>query len=65
MLTNATDLDITKSWSQQPQGWTYQMSIRVPAGEVPPGGFPVCILLHGNGGNGAGTPLRSYFEELA
>ena len=55
VLTDATDLDITKSWSQQPQGWTYQMSIRVPNGEVPPGGFPVCILLHGNGGNGQGT----------
>ena len=55
VLTNATNLGITKSWSQQPQGWTYQMSIRVPAGEVPLGGFPICILLHGNGGNGPGT----------
>ena len=55
VLTNTTDLDITKAWSQQPQGWTYEVSVRVPDGDVPPGGFPVCILLHGNGGNGAGT----------
>jgi poly(3-hydroxybutyrate) depolymerase len=30
------------------------MNISVPVGIVPPNGFPVCILLHGNGGNGAG-----------
>ncbi len=30
------------------------MFINVPTGAVPTGGFPVCILLHGNGGNGQG-----------
>jgi hypothetical protein len=30
------------------------MNIFVPTGTVPQGGFPVCILLHGNGGNGPG-----------
>jgi len=53
-LTNATEIAITKSWSQEPGGWTYPMSILVPTGEAPTGGFPVCILLHGNGGNGTG-----------
>ena len=48
-----TPIDITLSWSQQPQGWTYPMQIRVPDEKPPAGGWPVCILLHGAGGNGA------------
>ncbi len=59
VLTNGTDLDVTRSWYQQPQGWTYEMSIRVPTGEVPSGGFPVCILLHGGGGN-AGQTINEF-----
>jgi poly(3-hydroxybutyrate) depolymerase len=53
-LESATNINITKSWSQEPSGYSYPMNINVPAGIVPPNGFPVCILLHGNGGNGAG-----------
>ena len=53
-LTDATVISITKTWSQEPGGWTYPMSISVPTGDVPDGGFPVCIMLHGNGGNGGG-----------
>lgn len=53
-LTNSSSITITKTWSQQPDGYTYPMAIRVPVGTVPEGGFPVCILLHGNGGNGMG-----------
>lgn len=52
VLTNTSNLNITKTWSQEPNGYTYPMGIRVPAGTVPQDGFPVCILLHGNGGNG-------------
>ena len=51
-LTNSTDIEPTFSWWQQPGGWTYPVDVRVPDGPPPPGGFPVCILLHGNGGNG-------------
>ena len=51
-LTNDTAIEITRTWSQEPTGWTYPMAIRVPEGPAPEGGFPVCILLHGNGGNG-------------
>jgi len=29
-LTNSTDLSITKTWSQEPSGYTYPVSIRVP-----------------------------------
>ena len=54
-LTNGTQIEITKAWSQEPGGWTYPMSISVPDGPAPDGGHPVCILLHGNGGNGQGT----------
>ena len=52
ILTNSTPLNVTKTWSQQPSGYTYPIAIKVPLGPVPPNGFPVCILLHGNGGNG-------------
>ena len=62
-LTDTTDIDITRSWSQQPGGWTYPMSIRMPNAEAPAGGYPVCILLHGNGGNGQGT-LNQFAQTL-
>jgi poly(3-hydroxybutyrate) depolymerase len=53
-LTSNTNINITKSWPQQPNGYTYPLNIFVPPGPAPQGGFPVCILLHGNGGNGPG-----------
>ncbi len=53
ILTNTTAINITKTWSQEPDGYTYPISVKVPVGEVPQDGFPVCVLLHGNGGNGA------------
>jgi poly(3-hydroxybutyrate) depolymerase len=63
VLTNSTGITITKTWSLQPNGYTYPISIKVPTGPVPPGGFPVCILLHGNGSanlsNLAGPPMLS------
>ncbi|AUP80272.1 T9SS type A sorting domain-containing protein [Flavivirga eckloniae] len=54
-LTNTSILNVTKTWSQQPSGYTYPISIKVPTGTVPPNGFPVCIILHGNGGNAMGS----------
>lgn len=54
-LTNATQINITKSWSQEMDGWTYPMNILVPTGSIPTGGYPIAILLHGNGGNGIGS----------
>ncbi len=62
VLSNTTNINIIKTWDQEPNGWAYPMSIHVPEGDVPAGGFPVCILLHGNGGNGAGTITQ--FENL-
>jgi poly(3-hydroxybutyrate) depolymerase len=53
-LTETSTINITKTWSQEPNGYTYPMIIHVPTGEVPENGFPVAILLHGNGGNGSG-----------
>ena len=53
-LTSTTNIDITKYWYQETSGYTYPMNIFVPSGDVPEGGFPICILLHGNGGNGGG-----------
>ena len=40
-LTNTTNIEITKSWSQEPNGWTYPMAISLPNGEEPQGGWPV------------------------
>ena len=52
-LTNNTSINITKSWSQQPNGYTYPLDISVPTSNMPSDGFPICVLLHGNGGNGS------------
>lgn len=63
VLTNNTSISITKTWTSHPSGYTYPINIWVPQGAVPQGGFPVCILLHGNGSanlsNLAGPPMLS------
>ena len=53
-LSNSSNLDQSYSWSQEPNGYDFPVAINVPdnGGVTPEGGFPVCILLHGNGGNG-------------
>lgn len=43
---------LTQSWPQEPDGWNYPVAVSVPSGDAPAPGWPVCILLHGNGGNG-------------
>ena len=53
-ITSNSIITITKSWSQEPNGWNYPMAIHVPNINPPSNGFPVTILLHGNGGNGNG-----------
>ena len=63
VLTNNTSISITKTWTSQPSGYTYPINILVPQRAVPQGGFPVGILLHGNGSgnlsNLAGPPMLS------
>lgn len=54
-LTNPGQIVITKTWSQEPSGWTYPMSIKIPTETMPAEGYPVAIVLHGNGGNGNGS----------
>jgi hypothetical protein len=51
-LTQFTNLNITKSWYQQPNGYIYPVAIDIPINPMPDDGYPVCILLHGNGGSG-------------
>ena len=51
-LTGSGDLVLTQSWPQEPDGWNYPVAVSVPSGDAPAPGWPVCILLHGNGGNG-------------
>lgn len=51
-LTGAGDLVLTQSWPQEPDGWNYPVAVSVPSGDAPGSGWPVCVLLHGNGGNG-------------
>ena len=63
-LLNSTEIMITKTWSQEPDGWTYPIFINVPEGNPPNGGFPVCILLHGNGGKGENI-LRAWKNTLS
>ncbi len=63
VLTNTTSISITKTWSQQPNGYTYPITISVPIGTPPEGGFPVCILLHGNGGAGSSF-ISQYINTL-
>ena len=58
-LTGASDLSLVQSWSQEPDGWTYPVIVSVPPGPVPDGGYPVCILLHGNGGAGGGIMFQT------
>ncbi len=48
----STTLSITQTWAQQPSGFARTAVVQVPAGAGP---HPVIILLHGNGGTGAGT----------
>ncbi|MEC8627041.1 MAG: hypothetical protein VXY37_01420 [Bacteroidota bacterium] len=53
-LSNSTNLDQFFTWSQEPSGYDFPVALYVPdnGGVVPEGGYPVCILLHGGGGNG-------------
>ena len=51
-LTANSKIVISKSWTQEPTGYTYSIDIHIPNEDMPSEGFPTCILLHGNGGNG-------------
>lgn len=53
-LSNSTNLDQSYTWAQEPIGYDFPVALYVPdnGGLVPEGGYPVCILLHGGGGNG-------------
>lgn len=62
ILQNTTPIEITQSWSQMPSGWVYPISISVPEVTPPQEGFPVCILLHGNGSSG--PPMVSQFRSI-
>jgi len=50
-ITNSTQINISKNWNQEPNGWTYPMNVNVPNIEDS-NQLPVCILLHGFGNNG-------------
>ena len=58
-LTTDSDLMLVQSWPQEPDGWSYPVALSVPPDPPPPGGHPVCILLHGNGGNGQGMMFQT------
>ena len=51
-LTSLTEIIIEKTWAQQPNGYVYPIDIKVPESIEPIEGFPICVLLHGNGSNG-------------
>lgn len=62
LLNNNSNLSVTKSWNQEPLGYTFPVAVSVPASIAPEDGFPVCILLHGNGDQGAG--ILSQFQNV-
>ena len=62
VLTSSSEIAISKIWSQEPNGYNYPIDIRIPSGTMPIDGYPVCILLHGNGGNG--NQIISQFSEV-
>ena len=51
-LTSLTEIIIEKTWAHQPNGYVYQIDIKVPESIEPIEGFPICVLLHSNGSNG-------------
>lgn len=51
-LFESSQLNTLTNWFQEPLGWTYPLEINIPDLTTPETGFPVCILLHGFGGNG-------------
>ena len=57
-LINSTQINISKTWSQEPFGWVYPIEINVPNIDYSEYGLPVCILIHGFGGNGGNTILQ-------
>ena len=52
ILASNIKFEISKSWTQEPKGYTYSIDVYIPNEDMPSEGFPACILLHGNGGNG-------------
>ena len=54
-LQSNTTITITKTWFQQPDGYTYPIAVRVPSlSTLNNKRIPVAILLHGMGGTGQG-----------
>ena len=52
-LLASTNITITKTWFQQPNGFTYPIALRVPTIQsLANKEIPVAILLHGMGGSG-------------
>lgn len=60
-LEDSTQIDISRSWSQEPGSWSWPIDISVPA-TMPEGGFPVCVLLHG--ANTPGGSLLGGFRDV-
>ena len=57
-LTNSTQINISKTWPQEPFGWIYPIDINVPNIDYSENGLPLCILIHGFGGNGENVLLQ-------
>ena len=62
-IESTTNLDVTLSWSQEPNGHTFPVDVYVPKINSPKDGHPVCVLLHGRGGNGVDM-IRQFQDVL-
>lgn len=62
VLGNSTQIDLNRSWSQEPGGWSWAVDISVPE-TMPEGGYPVCVLLHG-ADTGGGALLGGFRDVL-
>ena len=61
-FSGAEDLSLHYAWEQQPDGWNYPVQVFIPSSTPPDEGFPVGVVLHGNGGNGLG--MLNFVESI-
>ena len=52
-LLTADQITLSHSWSQEPDGWDYPISLHIPENADEDSPMPVCIALHGSNSDGS------------